>query len=162
MPDSSDISYLACHWLDFSGHCVISWNLKSVKPDSVRLSVANGPVWAMLHCISWSPPPLAQHHCMRLLTWKGVPSPCAWQSVLFTWITFAMPWPHQSKWNVACLGHFVILLMCVLSLPVCWACCMSSTSTFNNACRNPRPFTSFFMMQTCIGRVDATPSTFQN
>ena len=34
MPDSSDImSYLACHWLDFSGYCIISWNLKFVKPD---------------------------------------------------------------------------------------------------------------------------------
>ena len=35
MPDSSDvISYLACHWWDFSGHCIISWNLNLVKPDS--------------------------------------------------------------------------------------------------------------------------------
>ena len=35
MPDSSDvISYMACHWSDFSGHCIISWNLNLVKPDS--------------------------------------------------------------------------------------------------------------------------------
>ena len=35
MPDSSDvISYLACHWSDFSGYCVSSWNLNMVKPDS--------------------------------------------------------------------------------------------------------------------------------
>ena len=35
MPDSSDIiSSLACHWLDFSGYCIISWNLNLVNPDS--------------------------------------------------------------------------------------------------------------------------------
>ena len=27
-------SYLASHWLDFSGYCIISWNLKLAKPDS--------------------------------------------------------------------------------------------------------------------------------
>ena len=35
MPDSFDVtSYLAFHWLDFLGYCIISWNLNFVKPDS--------------------------------------------------------------------------------------------------------------------------------
>ena len=35
IPDSCDItSYLASHWSDFSGYCVISWNLNLVKPGS--------------------------------------------------------------------------------------------------------------------------------
>ena len=34
-PDSCGItSYLASHWSDFSGYCIISWNLNLVKPDS--------------------------------------------------------------------------------------------------------------------------------
>ena len=35
MPDKTwRQSYLACHWSDFSGYSVISWNLNLLKPDS--------------------------------------------------------------------------------------------------------------------------------
>ena len=37
LPDSYDnTSYLPSHWSDFSGYCIISWNLNLMKPDQAH------------------------------------------------------------------------------------------------------------------------------
>ena len=59
------MSYLTCHWSDFSGYCIISRKLNLVKPDSVHknkstnisaLRVFSHQFWVQMNlCKNWMP-----------------------------------------------------------------------------------------------------------